>query len=151
MSAATSWRSALFLAILMAIIGPLQMTGNITANSAEFTTLAEENTVKFSTIGNDEFIQLIGDGAVNNDFTVEVPSTSPISDLQLSIEPSVMQTHYGFVWNSDAIWSNADATKNGTVVEVNSLTGSTAGTIWDFNTGLQGWTVSNPTFVGRYT
>ena len=151
MSAATSWRSALFLAILMAIIGPLQMTGNISANSAEFTTLAEENTVKFSTIGNDEFIQLIGDGTVNNDFTVEVPSTSPISDMQLSIEPSVMQTHYGFVWDSDLIWSNADATKNGTVVEVNSLTGSTAGTIWDFNTGLQGWTVSNPTFVGRYT
>ena len=29
MSAATSWRSALFLAILMAIIGPLQMSGNI--------------------------------------------------------------------------------------------------------------------------
>ena len=40
-----------------------------------------------------------------------------------------------------------DATKNGTVVEQGSLTGSTAGTIWDFNNGLQGWTVSNPTFV----
>ena len=30
-------------------------------------------------------------------------------------------------------------------------TGSTAGTIWDFNNGLQGWTVSNPTFVSHYT
>ena len=71
--------------------------------------------------------------------------------MQLSIEPSTMQTHYGFVWDDDSIWSNSDATKNGTVVEMDSLTGSTAGTIWDFNNGLQGWTVSNPTFVSHYT
>ena len=80
--------------------------------------------------GAEEFIQLQGDGIVNNDFTVEVPSASPITDMQLSIEPSVMQTHYGFVWDSDAAWSNPDATKNGTVVERNVLTGSTAGTLW---------------------
>ena len=36
MSAATSWRSALFLAILMAIIGPLQMSGNLAVNSSDF-------------------------------------------------------------------------------------------------------------------
>ena len=135
----------------MAIIGPLQMTGNITADSAEFTTLPEADKIRFSTVGQSDFIQLAGDGAVNDDFTVEVPSDSPITDMQLSIEPSTMQTHYGFVWDDDTIWSNADATKNGTVVELDSLTGSTAGTIWDFNNGLQGWTVSNPTFVGRYT
>ena len=117
MSAATSWRSALFLAILVAIIGPLQMSGNITANSTEFSELAESQIVSFSTQGDEQFIQLDGDDVVNNDFTVEVPSASPITDMQLSIEPSVMQTHYGFVWDSDATWSNADATKNGTIVE----------------------------------
>ena len=116
MSAATSWRSALFLAVLMAIIGPLQMTGNITADSAEFTTLLEADKIRFSTVGQSDFIQLPGDGAVNDDFTVEVPSNSPITDMQLSIEPSTMQTHSGFVWDDDTIWSNADATKNGTVV-----------------------------------
>ena len=151
MSAASSWRSALFLAVLMAIIGPLQMTGNISADSAEFTTLPQADKIRFSSVGQADFIQLAGDDAVNDDFTVEVPSNSPITDMQLSIEPSTMQTHYGFVWDDDTIWSNADATKNGTVVELDSLTGSTAGTIWDFNNGLQGWTVSNPTFVGRYT
>ena len=151
MSAATSWRSALFLAILMAIIGPLQMSGNIAANSSEFSELAEPNIVNFSMQGAEEFIQLQGDGIVNNDFTIEVPSASPITDMQLSIEPSVMQTHYGFVWDSDAAWSNPDATKNGTVVERNVLTGSTAGTLWDFNNGLQGWTVSSPTFVSHWT
>ena len=148
MSAATSWRSALFLAILMAIIGPLQMSGNIAVNSSE---LNERPTVSFSLQGAEQFIELDGDGAVNNDFTIEVPSTSPITDMQLSIEPSVMQTHYGFVWDSDAAWSNPDATKNGTVVERDVLTGSTAGTLWDFNNGLQGWTVSSSTFVSHWT
>ena len=96
--------------------------------------------MNFSLQGAEQFIELDGDGAVNNDFTIEVPSTSPITDMQLSIgtKPSVMQTHYGFVWDSDAAWSNPDATKNGTVVERDVLTGSTAGTLWDFNNGLQG-------------
>ena len=107
--------------------------------------------ISYSTLGQTDFIQLVGNGLVNDDFTVEVPSNAPITDMQLSIEPSTMQTHYGFVWDDDSIWSNSDATKNGTVVEMDSLTGSTAGTIWDFNNGLQGWTVSNPTFVSHYT
>ena len=135
----------------MAIIGPLQTTGNISIESTHLNHLSETPQVSFSTTGQTDFIQLTGNGAVNDDFTVEVPSDSPITDLQLSMEPTTMQTHYGFVWDSDNIWSNPDATKNGTVVELDSLTGSTAGTIWDFNSGLQGWTVSNPTFVSRYT
>ena len=151
MSAATSWRSALFLAILMAIIGPLQMSGNLTANSTNLSELADSQIVGFSMQGNGQFIALDGDGVVNDDFTIEVPTASPITDMQLSIEPSVMQTHYGFVWDSDTTWSNTDATKNGTVVENGKLTGSSAGTLWDFNSGLQGWTVSNPTFVSRWT
>ena len=62
MSAATSWRSAIFLAILMAIIGPLQMSGNIAANSDEFSYLDERKTVSFSLQGAEQFIQLAGDG-----------------------------------------------------------------------------------------
>ena len=135
MSAATSWRSALFLAILMAIIGPLQMTGNMSVDFAESNPCPTIQ-IRHSTLGQTDFIQLQGDGLVNDDFTVEVPSNAPITDMQLSIEPSTMQTHYGFVWDDDSIWSNSDATKNGTVVEMDSLTGSTAGTIWDFNNGL---------------
>ncbi len=151
MSAATSWRSAVFLAILMAIIGPLQMSGNIAVNFSDFNELNEQQTVSLSLQGAKQFIELDGDGAVNNDFTINVPSDSPITDMQLSIEPSVMQTQYGFLWDSDTAWSSPDATKNGTVVERDVLTGSTAGTLWDFNNGLQGWTVSDPTFVGHWT
>ena len=43
MSAATSWRSALFLAILMAIIGPLQMTGNMSVDFAESNRLSDHS------------------------------------------------------------------------------------------------------------
>ena len=151
MSAVTTWRSALFLAILMAIMGPLQMSGNLSANSADIEVLKESKTISHSSIGSAEFLGLLGDSIANNAFTVDVPSDSPITDLQLNIEPSAMQTHYGFNWEGDISWSNSDASKNGTVVEGTSLTGSTAGTLWDFNSGLQGWTVSNPTFVSRWT
>ena len=41
--------------------------------------------------------------------------------------------------------------KNGAVVTSNgSLTGTAAGTIWDFNNGAQGWTFSSATYVGHY-
>lgn len=151
MSAVTTWRSALFLAILMAIIGPLQMTGNLSASSVEIDSLKDSKTISHSSIGNAEFLGLLSDNVANKAFTVDVPSDSPITDLQLTVEPSAMQTHYGFNWQGDISWSNSDASKNGTVVEGTSLTGSTAGTLWDFNSGLQGWTVSDPTFVSRWT
>ena len=96
MSAVTTWRSALFLAILMAIMGPLQMTGNLSANSAEIEVLKESKTISHSSTGSTEFLGLLGDDIANKAFTVDVPSDAPITDLQLTIEPSAMQTHYGF-------------------------------------------------------
>lgn len=73
MSAVTTWRSALFLAILMAIMGPLQMSGNLSANSADIEVLKESKTISHSSIGSAEFLGLLGDGIANNAFTVDVP------------------------------------------------------------------------------
>ncbi len=63
MPAVTTWRSALFLAILMAIMGPLQMSGNISVKSSEFLSLDNDDPVRYSVIGNEEVIQLPGNGA----------------------------------------------------------------------------------------
>ena len=126
------------------------MTGNNTLDLDSNLYLEDEIVTKFSVIGSEELIELDGDGTANEDFTVEVPSDAPVTDLQMSIKPSVMQTHYGFTWSGDSAWSNPDATKNGTVVEGTSLTGSAAGTLWDFNSGAQGWTFSNSN-AGRVT
>ena len=127
------------------------MTGNLSVNSADVEVLKESKTISHSSTGSAEFLGLLGDDIANNAFTVDVPSDAPITDLQLTIEPSAMQTHYGFTWEGELAWDVPDSTMNGTVVEIGSLTGSTAGTLWDFNSGLQGWTVSNPTFVGHWT
>ena len=151
MSGSGSWRSALFLAIIMIIIGPLQMNANNLANQPIIPNLEDLESPRFTPVGAETFINLPGDDQSYNGFTVDVPSNAPITDLQLEVEPAVLQKQYGFTWDSNAIWSNSDATKNGTVVSGTSLTGTTAGTIWDFNTGLQGWTVSSSTYVGRYT
>ena len=127
------------------------MTGNLSVNSADTEVLKESKTISHSSTGSAEFLGLLGDEIANKAFTVDVPSDAPITDLQLTIQPSAMQTHYGFTWEGELAWDVPDSTMNGTVVEIGSLTGSTAGTLWDFNSGLQGWTVSNPTFVGHWT
>ncbi|MDG1548962.1 MAG: hypothetical protein P8Q94_02810, partial [Candidatus Poseidoniaceae archaeon] len=106
MSAVTTWRSALFLAILMAIMGPLQMTGNISIKSSDLLSLNNDDYVSFSAIGDEELIQLTGNNAINNDIFLEVPSKSPLTDLQISMSPSVISTQTGFVWGDDTIWSN---------------------------------------------
>ncbi|MBT4924744.1 MAG: hypothetical protein HON16_03200, partial [Euryarchaeota archaeon] len=150
MSGSGSWRSALFLAVIMIIIGPLQMSANDITNQPISVDLEDIEIPNFTSVGAETIISLPGDGQSFNGFTVDVPSSAPITDLQLEVEPAVLQKQYGFTWDSDAIWSNSDANKNGTVTSGNSLTGTTAGTLWDFNSGLQGWTVSSSTYVGRY-
>ena len=151
MSAQSSRRCALFLAILMAFIGPMQMAGHLLPNQTVQSELSDQKVVHRSLTGSETFVQLPGDNIANTDFTIDVPSDAPITDMQMSLTPSVAQNHYGFVWKSGNDWSNSDATNNGTVVDKEALTGSTAGTLWDFNSGLQGWTVSSTTYVSRYT
>lgn len=151
MSASSSWRSALFLAMLMILIGPLQMNANMASDEAFSTDFEDLEHPNFTAVGADTFINMPGNDQPYTGFTVDVPSSAPITDLQLDVKPAVLQKQYGFTWDSNSIWSNSDASKNGTVVEGTSLTGSTAGTLWDFNSGLQGWTVSNPTYVSQYT
>ena len=143
MSAATSWRSALFLAILMAIIGPLQMSGNFYSNG--YDSYLNESSLRsmFSQANNNQVIVLEGNGVQNTDITIDVLDTAPLTDLQMSVEPSVTPTQTGFIWDDDTIWSNADASNNNTLVKQNLITGSSDGIKWDFNSGLQGWTLSS--------
>ena len=110
MSARGSWRSALFLAILMVLIGPLQMNGEILVNQPISQELEDIQAPSLTDVGAETFVGLLGDNQVNTGFTVDVPSMEPITDLQLDIAPAVMQKQYGFTWDSDQIWSNNDAT-----------------------------------------
>ena len=120
------------------------MNGEILVNQPISQELEDIQAPSLTDVGAETFVGLLGDNQVNTGFTVDVPSMEPITDLQLDIAPAVMQKQYGFTWDSDQIWSNNDATKNGAVVTSNgSLTGTAAGTIWDFNNGAQGWTFSN--------
>ena len=112
MSARGSWRSALFLAILMVLIGPLQMNGEILVNQPISQELEDIQSPSLTDLGAETFVGLLGDNQVNTGFTVDVPSMEPITDLQLDIAPAVMQKQYGFTWDSNQIWSNNDATKN---------------------------------------
>ncbi|HIF91251.1 MAG TPA: hypothetical protein EYQ58_06975, partial [Candidatus Poseidoniales archaeon] len=97
-------------------------------------------------------LHLYGSGAYSNQFTIDVPTTAPVTDLHLAVKPAITPSSTGFSWSDAAAWSHTDSMKEGTVLTSEGyLTGSIAGTIWDFNNGLQGWTVSSSTYVGQYT
>ena len=88
MSAQSSRRCALFLAILMAFIGPIQMAGHCYPTSPQ-SELSDQKIVHRSLTGSETFIQLPGDNIANTDFTIDVPSDAPITDMQMSLTPSV--------------------------------------------------------------
>ena len=151
MTGSSSRRGALLLSLLMLFGGPLQtMLTDVTSSSSNPVFLEEDDTVLFAGIGDETVIQLSGSGSYSDSFTIEVPSNAPVTDIHLSMKPSVDATHQGFVWDSDTIWSHSSASNNGTFGENNVLTGNGAGTLWDFNTNAAGWTFSN-TYSSRVT
>ena len=150
MSGSSPRRKAMLLALLMLFSGSLQTMLTQSTSSSSPTDLLDEQTVLFAGAGDDMILQLEGSGSYSNSFTVEVPSNAPVSDVHLSMKPSVDATHQGFVWDDNTVWSHSSATNNGTFGQNNVLTGNGAGTLWDFNSNAAGWTFSN-SYSGRVT
>ena len=151
MTGSSSRRGALLLSLLMLFGGPLQtMLTDGTSSYQNPVFLEEEETILFAGAGDEAIIQLPGSGLYSDSFTIEVPSNAPVTDLHLTMKPSVDANHQGFVWDNNGIWSHSSASNNGTFGQNNVLTGNGAGTLWDFNTNAAGWTFSN-TYASRVT
>lgn len=152
MSGSSPRRGALLLALLMLFGGPIQtMMTDIASSPFDSNVLSDEDSILFAGAGDDAIIQLSGSGLYSDSFTVEVPSNAPVTDVHLSMKPSVDATHQGFVWDDNTVWSHSSAINNGTSTANGALNAEGGGVLWDFNTGLQGWTVSSSTFVSRWT
>ena len=78
----------------------------------------------------------------NTNFKLVLPEGEPLTSASLEIEPYATAMHSGFVWEDSSIWSHSDATNGGVSIQGNTMTGTSAGTLWDFNNGNQGWTFS---------
>jgi hypothetical protein len=114
--------------------GPLQsMLTDGTSPSSNPVFLEGDDTILFAGVGDDAILQLPGSGSYSDSLTIEVPSNAPVTDIHLSMKPSIDATHQGFVWSDDSIWSHSSSTNNGTFGQNNVLTGNGAGTLWDFN------------------
>ncbi len=138
-----SRRKAILLALLMLFSGSLQIVLTQNPSSPFDSILSDEDSPLFAGAGDSAIVQLPGSGLYSNSFSVEVPSNAPITDVHLTMEPSVNPTHQGFVWDDNSVWSHSSATNNGTFGQNNVLTGNGAGTLWDFNSNAAGWTFSN--------
>ena len=151
MTGSSSRRGALLLTLLMLFGGPLQsmLTEGVSVPSNPGH-LEDEAAALFAGTGDAAIIQLSGSGSYTDSFTIEVPSNDPVTDIHLSLKPSVDVTQQGFVWDDNTVWSHSSSTSNGTFVQDGMLTGNGAGTLWDFNTNAAGWTFSN-TYASRVT
>ena len=144
MTGSSSRRGAFLLTLLMLFGGPLQtMLTNDTSQPSNPVFLEVSEPILSAGAGDDAILQLPGTGLYSDSFTIEVPSNAPVTDIHLSMKPSVDATHQGFVWKDSTVWSHSSSTNNGTFGENNVLTGNGAGTLWDFNTNAAGWTFSN--------
>ena len=81
MSATSSRRSALFLAILMAMLGPLQMSNHIPKD--DYTSFLESPSSKtmHNQANSNTIVQLEGNGIQNSDITIDVLDYAPLTDL----------------------------------------------------------------------
>ena len=150
MGEATALKTALFLTLLMVLGGPLSTV--LSQNqSAEDSQVLSETIVAPAIAGESGSFLLAGDGLVTSSFTVDVPSDATITNIHLGMEPSTQATQTGFLWDDTSTWSASSAIHNGTYGANDVLTGDGGGTLWDFNTGLQGWSVSTATYVGPYS
>jgi hypothetical protein len=146
MAGSSRLKTALFLGVLMLLGGPF---GAVFSNGweAPSPSVLKENAVEHAIGGENASFLLAGDDRVSTSFTVDVPSDAPVTNIHLTMEPSVQPTQTGFVWDDSSAWSATTAVHNGTFGSDGKLTGDGGGTLWDFDTGLQGWTVSDSSYV----
>ena len=153
MTGSSSRRGAILLALLMLFGGPLQtMLTDGTSLSSNPVFLEGDDTILFASVGDSASqLHLDGGGLYSDEFTLEVPSTQPVRDLHLSITPAITPSSTGLNWNDASSWTHPDASNEGTELSADGyLTGSVAGTLWDFNSNSVGWTFSNA-FSSRVT
>ncbi|MFL2949402.1 MAG: hypothetical protein ACJZ40_03345 [Candidatus Poseidoniaceae archaeon] len=150
MAGASGLKTAVFLGLLMVLGGPLNAM-LIDGNNAPDSSLNEAPVVASAMSGENSTFLLPGNNLAATSFTIDVPSDAPVTSVHLQMEPTVQPTQSGFVWDDNSAWSASSATHNGTFGADGSLSGDGGGTLWDFDTGLQGWTVSSSTYIGPYT
>ena len=142
MAGASGLKTALFLGVLMVLGGPLNTMVMHHDDVPEHIELSD-HIVAQAIAGENSTFLLPGNDVASTSFTLDVPSDAPITNVHLSMEPSVQPTQTGFTWDSNAVWSASSAVHNGTFGSDDVLTGDGGGTLWDFNTNAGGWTFSN--------
>ena len=152
MSAGYHSKCMCFLALFLMLTGPMSTFLESTSGTWDGVEL-DESDVAFASAGDPASqLSLDGSGIYTDDFTLDVPSSQPVSDVHLSMSPGIEPSSNGLTWSGSSAWGHSDAVSDGVTVDTDGfLTGSRAGTLWDFNNGLQGWTVSSPSYVSRYT
>ena len=122
MAGASGLKTALFLGVLMVLGGPLNTMVMHHDDAPKHIELID-HVVAQAIAGESSTFLLPGNDVESTSFSLDVPSDAPITNVHLSMEPSVQPTQTGFTWDSNAIWSASTAVHNGTFGSDDVLTG----------------------------
>ena len=128
MAGASGLKTALFLGVLMVLGGPLNTMVMHHDDAPKHIELID-HVVAQAIAGESSTFLLPGNDVESTSFSLDVPSDAPITNVHLSMEPSVQPTQTGFTWDSNAIWSAPTAVHNGTFGSDDVLTGDGGGTL----------------------
>ena len=141
-------RGVAFLVLLLFVMGPYMTL----VPSAPALLLDETQKPNFVTEGTPVTVDVRPGQISQSPFMLDVPSsTGAITSLDLAVQSATMANSQTLLWEGDASWNHVDATHNNTFAQSGILTGDGSAPGYDFNNGLQGWTVSSSTYVGPYT
>ena len=141
-------RSVAFLVLLLFVMGPYMTL----VPPAPALLLDEMQKPNFVTEGTPVTVDVRPGQGSQSPFMLDVPSsTGAITSLDLAVQSATMANSQTLLWEGDASWNHVDATHNNTFAQSGILTGDGSAPGYDFNNGLQGWTVSSSTYVGPYT
>ena len=107
----------------------------------EYSSLSDETHSSYSSSKQTMNLSL-NPASSNTDFNLILPEGEPLLSASIEIEPYALPMHSGFTWDDSSIWSHSDATNGGVSIQGSTMTGTSSGTLWDFNSGSQGWAFS---------
>ena len=140
-----------YLAILLVGIFVMTPMSIIVQNNESTIVLTEQSEARMAVAGDSSIIDLTSNPSVGLGFTIDVPQDEPITQIEMEIKPSPLETRDGLAWEGASAWNHPDSTSSGVGVDADGmLTAQGGGTEWNFNSGNDGWTFSN-SYSGRVT
>ena len=102
-----------YLAILLVGIFVMTPMSIIVQNNESTIVLTEQSEARMAVAGDSSIIDLTSNPSVGLGFTIDVPQDEPITQIEMEIKPSPLETRDGLAWEGASAWNHPDSTSSG--------------------------------------